>query len=119
MRATKSTIADFAARIVGESLSSVTFVQDYVQLRFDGPSFSFFTSVCVRIADRVWRPEDCGWRDSLCGRITHAVRAVWRDDSQMCIDFDDDSSICISLRDEDYRGPEAVNYIDGERIVVF
>ena len=101
----------------GEQLSSVEFVQDYVQLRFDGPRLTVYTSV-----HKVTRNEksvawgDAGYRDALCSLIGHKVKkALVIDSESLSFTFDDGSVWSMSLRDEDYRGPEALMYNDDLR----
>src|SRR5580692_5452288 len=69
--------------IIGEQLSSVEFVQDYVQLRFDGPTLTAF----------VW-PE-------------------LRQGEAVIVEFEDGAIICVSLRAEDSVGPEAGHFTNG------
>ena len=60
--------------IVGESLSAVTFVMDYVQMAFNGACLTALTLPTVCFEDRVWAPNEPGWRDTLCGRLGVVVR---------------------------------------------
>jgi hypothetical protein len=88
--------------IKGEQLSAVTFVLNYVQLHFDGPILTAFTTPIVKAGDTslVW--EDPGYRDMLCGRIAHIVHdAFVAEGDQIRVEFDDNSVITISLRHED------------------
>jgi hypothetical protein len=57
------------AKIVGEPLSAVTFVRDYVQLHFDGPTISAFTLPTVTVRGKTIAFADPGYRDALCARI--------------------------------------------------
>jgi hypothetical protein len=104
-----------------EQLSSVEFVQDYVQLRFNGPCLTVYTNAHKVTKDGssiAW--GDTGYRDALCGLITHTVKKVLLKDSEsLSITLDDSSVWFISLRDEDYRGPEALMYSDDFRELWF
>lgn len=53
-----------------------------------------------------WTSRDHGWRDSVCGRIGMVVRTACSE-QQFGLDFLDNSTVSISIRDEDYMGPEA------------
>jgi hypothetical protein len=107
--------AQLERRLVGRELAAVTFVRDYVQLAFDGPSLTAITPPTVRIGHRQLKPGDHGYRDALCDRIGAAVRDVSVSEGDaLQIAFSDDSQFRISLRPEDYSGPEAVIVRDGE-----
>jgi len=93
--------------IVGARLEAVTFVMDYVQLQFDSAQLTAYTLPQVELGDHRWTSEDGGWRDSLCARIGIAVRNASCSDQRLQFDFEDASAIAVSLRNEDYRGPEA------------
>jgi hypothetical protein len=94
--------------IVGNQLSSVEFVQDYVQLRFDGPSLTAITQPRVLIGDVLFEWGSPGYRDALCERIGKIVSAVALIEMQdIKIEFNDGSCVSISLRPADYRAAEA------------
>ncbi len=40
--------------LIGEQLSAVTFVQDYLQLHFDGPRLTVFSHTVVRLGDQIF-----------------------------------------------------------------
>lgn len=108
--------------IVGSQLSSVEFVQDYVQLHFDGPSLAAITHPVVAAGGTHFEWGSPGYRDALCERIGKTVQEVavvgGRD---IQIKFSDGPRILISLQPEDYRGPEAAVFIGapGEAWVVW
>src|ERR1700686_1222650 len=56
-------------KIVGEQLSSVEFVQDYVQLHFDGPTITAFVWPTLNLGGNIMCFGDAGYRDALCARI--------------------------------------------------
>lgn len=105
--------------IVGESLSAVTFVMDYVQMAFNGACLTALTLPTVCFEDRVWAPNEPGWRDTLCGRLGVVVRAADILDAELVIEFEDSARICVSLKASDYNGPEAINFsIPGKPSIV-
>ena len=55
--------------IVGEPLSAVTFVMDYMQLAFDGPCFTVFCPCLVSTPNLTIRSGEIGFRDRLCDAI--------------------------------------------------
>jgi hypothetical protein len=99
--------------IQGEHLSAVTFVQDYVQLQFDGPTITAITRPVVRAEGAEFEFDTPGYRDQLCSFITKIVRraTVWRGD-RLQLDFGERSVILVSLRPENYRAAEAVIFRD-------
>lgn len=95
-------------KIIGQPLGSVEFVQDYVQLRFDGPALTAFTWPMLHVAGMTFRFDEPGYRDRLCGWIGHRVLATaFREAEVLSIRFDDGAEMSISLRPEDRQGPEA------------
>lgn len=101
-------------QIEGRHLSSVEFVQDYVQLRFDGPYLSAITRPTLKLGDLQLKWETPGYRDALCERIGRAVQSVTIDQNRgICMGFDDGSIISISLDPEDRRAEEAAIFSDG------
>jgi hypothetical protein len=52
--------------LIGEQLSAVTFVQDYLQLQFDGPRLTVFSHPVVMLGDKTFHWGKPGFRDALC-----------------------------------------------------
>ena len=51
-----------------------------------------------------------GWRDALCELIDSRVRdASIVEHEEFRMEFDSGAVLSVSLRDDDYRGPEAVD----------
>jgi hypothetical protein len=95
--------------IVSEKLSAITFVLDYWQLHFDGPTINALSRMEVSVHGVVLRDEHDQFRNLICGQIGKLVADVVLVQSEACtIIFVDKSSIKISLKQEDYRGPEAM-----------
>ena len=55
--------------LVTETLSSVVFVADYVQLDFNGPRLSRFVWPVVRTSAREVRFGEAGYRDAMCSLL--------------------------------------------------
>lgn len=100
--------------IKGEQLSAVTFVQDYVQLTFDGPMLTCITTPMVVASDKKLDFGTPGYRDRLCQLIGSKVLAgtVWPGE-RLQVDFIGGGSLVVSLRAEAYRAAEAVLFSDG------
>jgi hypothetical protein len=102
--------APFAA-LIGEQLSSVEFIQDYVQLRFDGPCLTAFTHPVVHVGTREFHWGLPGYRDALCERIATLVCEVsFREDDAIRVHFQDGATVEISLCTDDYEGPESAMF---------
>jgi hypothetical protein len=92
----------------GEQLSAVTFVQDYLQLWFDGPGIDVTNPLEVTCGDQRLVSGQPGFRDLLCGQIAKVVRLVeYLAGDALKITFEDGSRLSISLRSEDCDSPEA------------
>ncbi|MCB9682049.1 MAG: hypothetical protein H6733_11345 [Alphaproteobacteria bacterium] len=102
--------------LAGRSLSSVEFVHDYVQLRFDGPCLTAYVWPSLHVGGVTLCVDDTGYRDALVGRIgAGVVAASVEPDVAISIEFDDGWTVRVSLRAEDYGvGPEAA-VLSGER----
>jgi hypothetical protein len=100
--------------LVGQELSGVVFVRDYIQLQFDDRGLTAVTLPTVVSKGGTYLSGMPGYRDSLCERIGHiVVDARMREDEGIELKFDDESVIAISLKREDYIGPEAAIFHDG------
>ena len=120
LRTRHPAMSDSFKQLEGEQLGAVTFVQDYLQLAFDGPGFSIFMPVTVESGGLTTRSGDTQFRNALCEQIAKRVRSVVRQEAEaLIITFHDDSRISISLRESDYSGPEAFTaHGFGESLIV-
>lgn len=102
--------------LVGEQLSAVVFIRDYIQLQFDGPGLTAINDPTVIANGCTYRVSTPGYRDALCERIGHSVvSAEVAEVEEIKIEFDDHSTVSISLKAEDYvHGPEAAILHDGK-----
>jgi hypothetical protein len=92
----------------GSRLSAITFVHDYVQLHFDGPGLTAITPARVHRLNETFEWGMPEYRNVLCEQIGKLVRRAFTLEAQeIKIDFEDGSSISISLRPADYRAAEA------------
>ena len=106
--------------LLGEELSAVVFVRDYVQLQFDGPGLTLINDPTVITNATKYQPALPGYRDALCERIGKSVsNAQVAEGDELRIDFNDGSTILISLRPGDYIGAEAAIFNHGEETWVW
>jgi hypothetical protein len=106
--------------LISEELEGVTFVRDYIQLQFGSPpTVNAYTPITVRSHGTAVRSGDPGFAQALIDQLDKKVRDVQKQPLQRLeILFDDASAIEISLRSEDYRGPEAFQYFGKQGVVV-
>ena len=98
------------SRIIGEQLSAVCFVMDYLQLQFNGCLLTVLTRLTVICNDHSYSSEAAGYRDLLCERITQKVCEVVLSPEKLSIIFEDDARFDISLKEENYIGAEAIHF---------
>jgi len=99
-------------QIVGEQLSGVTFVMDYLQLQFNPPpTINVYTPLTVFSHGEFVRSGDDQFRNRLCEQITKIVKSVSVvPGDALKITFQDGSVIAASLKESDYRCAEAINF---------
>lgn len=106
--------------IEGSQLSSVEFVLDYVQLRFNGVfTLTVYTWPSIRRGAVMIKWGDVEFRNALCDLITHTVLSTSvRPEEVLEITFDDNTVFGVSLKDDDYVCPEAITFSDGSKLCV-
>ena len=103
--------------LIGGQLSAVTFVQDYLQLHFDGPRLTVFSHAVVMRGSMILHWGKPGFRDALCNNIAKKVTAAQVTYGEsIAIRFADGSTIQISLKDDSCLGREAVNFDAGGNV---
>jgi hypothetical protein len=95
--------------IVGLDLSSVEFVRDYIQLRFDGPLVTAYTLPIIEVNTETFTRDKPGYCDLLCSCISKVVvNACVYEGEQILVEFDNGIRLKISLNDKDYQNTEAL-----------
>ncbi len=107
---THPALADALRTLMGCVLSSVTFVADYVQFDFNGPSLTAYTLPIVSWGAGSLKWGESGYRDALCLQIGRHIERAEADEQHVAILFEGGSTISISLLDKDYSGPEALQF---------
>jgi hypothetical protein len=101
---------DYFSELVGEQMGAVTFVQDYLQLHFDGPCINVYMPMQIEAGGSVVDRKEEAFRNALCGQIAKRVSAVsFESEEALRISFEDGSRISISLRRADYTSPDAID----------
>src|SRR5437763_12297202 len=101
---------NYFSRMIGEQLSAVSFVMDYLQLQFNAYFLTVLTPLVVLVGEQSYRLGDTHYRDTLCERITHNVTEVVLAEDHLRIGFDDGAAFDISSKEEDRVGAEALIY---------
>jgi hypothetical protein len=104
--------------IIGEQLSSVTFIQDYLQLHFDGNILTFYSWPQVNLGTISCKFRDIGYRNALCEIISIKVtNVVIVENTSLKIFFEDNNNISLSLvRDQSNIGlAEFLYFVDVDR----
>ncbi len=97
--------------IEGEELEAVEFVQDYLQLRFEGPLLTFYEWPSVLLEEFSVSFGEPGYRDALCALIGEEVdQATLDDGSSLTLKLSNGAVVALSLREEDMSGPDAGAY---------
>ena len=105
----ESSSAQMFRELEREQLSAVTFVQDYLQLTFDGPCINVTNPLTIHTRTCTvtsWQP---GFRDALCSQIGKVVSSAdFEAGEALVLCFTDNSVLSISLRPSDYTSAEAI-----------
>lgn len=94
--------------IVGEELTAVEFVQDYLQLRFDGPLLTLYAWPHVLLSEFSVAFGEPEYRNALCAQIGETVEEAELDEgNSLTVKLENGTVFALSLREEDLDGPEA------------
>jgi hypothetical protein len=112
LRKTEYVLADRGLEgIVGEFLSSVEFVMDYVQLRFCGATLTAFTCPDIQTPNRFFLPSSYGYRDALCSLIGATVENTEVEEGAFLrISFAEDRSITLQLDPSEVNKRQSANF---------
>lgn len=98
-------------KIMGEQLSSVVFVQDYLQLDFDGSRLTYNIWPCVERQGKASRFGDSGYRDELCALIGKRLVSVRDANETLDLEFEDGAAVRCAL--------SSAPGLEGDRVVFF
>lgn len=97
--------------IEGEELIAVEFVQDYLQLRFEGPLLTLYEWPSVLLSEFSLSFGEPEYRNALCAQIGEEVaQALLDDGDSLTLKLENGTVIALSLREEDMSGPDAGAY---------
>lgn len=92
----------------GNALSSVEFVQDYIQFRFDGPVLTSYSRPVIHMGSRVIKWAEPGYGDLFLTMVGSRVARTGLEHEKVILELESGIRISISLKNEDYLGPEAL-----------
>ncbi|HEV8283655.1 MAG TPA: hypothetical protein VGQ09_05055 [Chitinophagaceae bacterium] len=86
--------------LIGEQLSSVIFVQDYLQLDFDGKKMTCYEWPTVKLVNGNLDINNKDYRNALCSLIASKVSdAILIDNEKLDINFESGEQIGFSLKE--------------------
>ena len=98
--------------LVGEEISAVCFVRDYVEFHFDGSILRSLSNPTVFVHGTQHRFPEPGSRDALCRVIGSTVRAMTVVEHQaLKLTTTDDCEITVPLDAKNPRWPEAMHFV--------
>jgi hypothetical protein len=68
--------------LIGEQVSAVCFVRDYVEIHFDGPVLRAFYGPVIEVDGNRFEFPEAGSRDALCSMIDAEIVAVQFDENE-------------------------------------
>jgi hypothetical protein len=84
--------------LIGEQLSSVEFVQDYLQLHFDGKDLTLYIWPTVQVKNELYDLHHIEFRNRLCSLISLIVVDVFLvEKTELTILFSDNQAIKVNL----------------------
>ena len=100
--------------IDGQELSAVEFVQDYLQLRFEGPLLTLFVWPELFREEGSYAYGEPEYRNHLCALLSEGVTAATLEENEAIeIEFQSGVIVRASLREEDLDSPVAGEFSDG------
>ena len=111
MKLNHQTLYEALQRVVGKPLLSVDFVEDYVQLEWQGSFLTAYTAPKVLEGGIEYGFESPDYRrvmHKLEGQVLSNVDVILG--NKISFLFSSSTLLTVSLRDADYLGPEAVQF---------
>jgi hypothetical protein len=97
--------------IEGHELRSVSFVEDYLELRFGAPALTLYAWPYVMLPEFSVAFGEPEYRNALCAQIGETVEtASLEEGSALTIELSNGVVLGLSLREEDMELPEAGTY---------
>jgi hypothetical protein len=99
-------------QLVGELLTGVCYIQDYVELYFDGPIIRCLANPILRTSKGDIVFPEVGSRDALCALIGQTIEKMnLNEDKELTIEFSTGKTLIIPLDAKHREGPEAMHFV--------
>ena len=100
--------------LINETLSAVSFVQDYVEFHFDEKVVRSLTPPLLVKQEEISEFPNYGSRDRFCSLIGHTVNDVRLDEeTSIVLIFELETKLVIPLLESKRTGPEAAHFVPG------
>lgn len=98
--------------LVGEEISAICFVRDYIEICFDGPILRSLSNPRVIIKVTEFYFPESGSRDALCYAIGSSVQKIMLNEHQaLTLITDNDCQIVIPLDLQSLSCPESMHFV--------
>lgn len=105
--------------LIGEPLSGVAFVQDYVEFHFDGRILRALTFPSISIAGESHEFPQVGSRDAMCCLIGRVVEEVAvEENKEIAIHLSGGALVSVPLGRAQRHGPEAAHFVPGMNLPI-
>ena len=97
--------------IIGQELKSVTFIEDFLELRFGTPCLTLYDWPYVMLTEFSLAYGEPEYRNALCAQIgEEVVEATLEEDDALTLELANSVVLGLSLREEDVDGPQSGSY---------
>lgn len=98
--------------VIGQPVSSVCFVQDYVELSFDGPILRCLVGPTLKGNKLDMTFPENGSRDAICSLIGQVVQRLTLDDGvKLEVEFSSGLILTVPLDPKSRNGPESMHFV--------
>jgi hypothetical protein len=98
--------------LVGEPVNAVCFVEDYMELHFNGPILRALVTAVLETPSSLWRFPDPGSREAMCALIGAMVMDIGVDDTRSIqLRLDKGRVFTIPLNEPRQASGEAAHFV--------
>lgn len=94
--------------IIDKHLSAVVFVQDYIQLQFDGNIMTILNFPTVKLENNHFEFGDVEYRNKICEQINKRITDICVEEGSVDLHFNDHSIVGVLLDYEKSATPEII-----------
>jgi hypothetical protein len=105
--------------LIGEQISGVCFVRDYLEIHFDGPIIRILSNPTIKAGERTLQIPSPGSRDAICGIIGATVKDLKLQENMLLeLILDNDCRVLVPLDSINVPGGEAMHYVPGPNLPI-